>query len=44
MKRQEVLKGIIDGGVVAVIRGDSKEQGLKIVDAVVKGGKFRPDI
>ena len=38
MKREKVLRGILDGGVVAVIRGDSKEQGLKIVEAVVKGG------
>ena len=38
MKRQEVLKGILDAGVIAVIRGDSKEQAIKIVDAVAKGG------
>ncbi|OOM14551.1 bifunctional 4-hydroxy-2-oxoglutarate aldolase/2-dehydro-3-deoxy-phosphogluconate aldolase [Clostridium saccharobutylicum] len=38
MRREEVLKSIIDAGVVAVVRGDSKEQGLKIVDAVSKGG------
>ena len=38
MKRQEVLKSILDAGVVAVIRGDSKEEAIKIVDAVSKGG------
>ena len=38
MKRQEVLKGILEAGVIAVIRGDSKEQAIKIVDAVAKGG------
>lgn len=38
MRREEVLKSIIDAGVVAVVRGDSKEQGLKIVDAVSRGG------
>ncbi len=38
MKRQEVLKNILDAGVVAVVRGDSKEEAIKIVDAVSKGG------
>lgn len=38
MKREEILRSILDAGVVAVVRGDSKEQGLKIVDAVSKGG------
>lgn len=38
MKKQEVLKGILDAGVIAVIRGDSKEQAVKIIDAAVKGG------
>lgn len=38
MKRQEVLKSILDAGVVAVVRGDSKEEAIKIVDAVSKGG------
>lgn len=38
MRREEVLKSIIDAGVVAVVRGDSKEEALKIVDAVSKGG------
>jgi len=38
MRREEVLKSILDAGVVAVIRGDSKEEALKIVDAVSKGG------
>ena len=38
MKREEVLKKITDAGVVAVIRGDSKEEAIKIVEAVAKGG------
>lgn len=38
MKREEVLKSIKNAGVVAVVRGDSKEEALKIVDAVSKGG------
>ena len=38
MKRQEVLKNILDAGVVAVVRGGSKEEAIKIVDAVSKGG------
>jgi len=38
MRREEILRSILDAGVVAVVRGDSKEQGLKIVDAVSKGG------
>lgn len=38
MKKQEVLKGILDAGVIAVIRGDSKEQVVKVIDAAVKGG------
>lgn len=38
MKREEVLKSIKDAGVVAVVRGDSKEEALKVVEAVAKGG------
>lgn len=38
MKRIETIKRIIESGVVAVIRAESKEQGIKIVDAVKKGG------
>jgi Entner-Doudoroff aldolase len=38
MRREEVLKNIKEAGVVAVVRGDSKEEALKIVDAVSKGG------
>jgi 2-dehydro-3-deoxyphosphogluconate aldolase/(4S)-4-hydroxy-2-oxoglutarate aldolase len=38
MRREEVLKSVLNAGVVAVVRGDSKEQALKIVDAVSKGG------
>ncbi|MDS0525158.1 bifunctional 4-hydroxy-2-oxoglutarate aldolase/2-dehydro-3-deoxy-phosphogluconate aldolase [Clostridium sp. SHJSY1] len=38
MKKNEILKSILDAGVIAVIRGDSKEQANRIVDASVKGG------
>lgn len=38
MKKNVVLKGILEAGVIAVIRGDSKDQAIKIVDAAVKGG------
>jgi len=38
MRREEVLRSIKNAGVVAVVRGDSKEEALKIVDAVSKGG------
>ena len=38
MRREEVLRKIKEAGVVAVVRGDSKEQGLKIVEAAIKGG------
>jgi Entner-Doudoroff aldolase len=38
MKRLETIKRIAECGVVAVIRAESKEQGIKIVDAVKKGG------
>lgn len=38
MKRLKTIQKMIECGVVAVIRADSKEQGIKIVDAVKKGG------
>lgn len=38
MRREEILRSIKDAGVVAVVRGDSKEEAIKIVDAVSKGG------
>jgi len=38
MKRIETTKKIIECGVVAVIRAESKEEGIKIVEAVKKGG------
>ena len=38
MKRLETIQKIVECGVVAVIRAESKEQGIKIVDAVKKGG------
>ncbi|WP_026888106.1 bifunctional 4-hydroxy-2-oxoglutarate aldolase/2-dehydro-3-deoxy-phosphogluconate aldolase [Clostridium beijerinckii] len=38
MRREEILKNIKEAGVVAVVRGDSKEEALKIVDAVSRGG------
>jgi 2-dehydro-3-deoxyphosphogluconate aldolase/(4S)-4-hydroxy-2-oxoglutarate aldolase len=38
MKRINTIQSIVDFGVVAVIRAESKEQGIKIVEAVKKGG------
>lgn len=38
MKRLETIRNISDYGIVAVIRATSKEDGIKIVDAVKKGG------
>ncbi|MGH4138691.1 bifunctional 4-hydroxy-2-oxoglutarate aldolase/2-dehydro-3-deoxy-phosphogluconate aldolase [Clostridium sp.] len=38
MKRLEMIKKISDAGLVAVIRANSKEEGVKIVEAVKKGG------
>lgn len=38
MKRLQTIRNISDYGIVAVIRATSKEDGIKIVDAVKKGG------
>lgn len=38
MKRLETVKQMVDCGLVAVIRAESKEQGVKVIDAVIKGG------
>lgn len=38
MKKSQVIKQILNAGVVAVIRAESKKQGIKIIDAVIKGG------
>ncbi|GKX31003.1 bifunctional 2-keto-4-hydroxyglutarate aldolase/2-keto-3-deoxy-6-phosphogluconate aldolase [Vallitalea longa] len=38
MKRMETIKKIVDSGVVAVIRAESKEDGMKIIEAVKAGG------
>lgn len=38
MKKLETIRKIVDCGVVAVIRAESKEEGIKIVDAVKNGG------
>jgi len=38
MKRMETLKKIADGGIIAVIRAETAEQGLKIAEAVRAGG------
>jgi len=38
MKRLEMIKKISEAGIVAVIRANSKEEGVKIVEAVKKGG------
>jgi 2-dehydro-3-deoxyphosphogluconate aldolase/(4S)-4-hydroxy-2-oxoglutarate aldolase len=38
LKRIETIKNIMNSGVVAVVRAESKEQGIKVVDAIKKGG------
>lgn len=38
MKRLETIRRIAESGVVAVIRAESKEQGILITEAVKKGG------
>lgn len=38
MKKNEVLRKISEAGIVAVVRGESKEQAIKTVQAVVAGG------
>ncbi|MBW9153652.1 bifunctional 4-hydroxy-2-oxoglutarate aldolase/2-dehydro-3-deoxy-phosphogluconate aldolase [Clostridium estertheticum] len=38
MERMEIVEKIKEYGIVAVIRANSKEEGIKIVEAVTKGG------
>ena len=38
MKRMQIVQKLSEYGIVAVIRAESKEDGIKIVDAVTKGG------
>jgi len=38
MKKIEIIKMIINYGIVAVIRAESKEKAIKIIDAVKAGG------
>lgn len=38
MGKYETIQKIMESGVVAVIRAESKEQGIKIIDAVRRGG------
>jgi 2-dehydro-3-deoxyphosphogluconate aldolase / (4S)-4-hydroxy-2-oxoglutarate aldolase len=38
VKKLDTIKKIVESGVVAVIRAESKEQGIQVVDAVKKGG------
>lgn len=38
MQKYNTLNALIESGVVAVVRAESKEQGLKIIEAVTKGG------
>ena len=38
MKKMDILKKIENAGVIAVIRGNSAEQGKKSCDALLKGG------
>lgn len=38
MKRMEILQRLQDCGVIAVVRGKSKEEAIKATQAIVKGG------
>ncbi len=38
MDKSEVIRKLKDEGLVAVVRAESKEQGEKLIDAIVKGG------
>ncbi len=38
MKKHETVAGILESGVVAVVRAESKDQGYKIIEAVKEGG------
>ena len=38
MKKSEIIKSLLDCGVVAVIRGSSVEEALKLSEACAKGG------
>jgi 2-dehydro-3-deoxyphosphogluconate aldolase/(4S)-4-hydroxy-2-oxoglutarate aldolase len=38
MKKYDTLNSILESGVVAVIRAESKDQGFKIIEACKKGG------
>lgn len=38
MKRIDVVKEVMNDGIVAVVRAESKEKGINIVDAAQKGG------
>lgn len=38
MKKIETIKKIVDLGIVAVIRAESKEDAIKVIEAVKKGG------
>lgn len=38
MKKVNILKNIEDAGVISVVRADTSEKAMKIVDAVIAGG------
>ena len=38
MKRIDTIKKVVDLGIVAVVRTETREQGIKIVEAIKKGG------
>lgn len=44
MKKLEVLTKIVNCGVVAVVRADSKEQAVKISEACIKGGVLNIEV
>jgi 2-dehydro-3-deoxyphosphogluconate aldolase/(4S)-4-hydroxy-2-oxoglutarate aldolase len=38
MKKQEILARLLDAGVIAVVRGKTEEEAIKVSDALVEGG------
>ena len=38
MERIEIVRRIVELGIIAVVRAETEAQGVKIVDAIKKGG------
>ena len=40
MKKSEVIKRINDESIIAVVRADNKDLAIRMIDAIIKGGKI----